>query len=529
MVAELVDLHAALENDQVVPYFQPLVALRTGKLTGFEVLARWDDPAGGPRLPSNFVTLAEQNGLIGALTRQVFGKAFAAAAAVPAPLSLSVNISPVQMHYLSLPGQIRALADEAGFPLDRLILEITESAFFNNVEQAKTIAAELKAMGCRLALDDFGTGYSNLSHLLALSFDELKVDRSFVGAMTDSRNSRKVVAAIVGLATSLGLVTVAEGVETEEQADMLLCLGCELGQGWLYGKPVGQEQLAGMVSEAAWVSPFVLTSPGDGWAVSSLEALPTQRLAQLQAIYDGAPVGLCFLDRDLRYVSLNKKLAEMNGTTVSAHLGRRVQEMVPEMYAMFEPHLLQALQGLAIEGFEVIRPAKVAGEQGVVTLVSYQPAWDEADEVIGISVSVVDITQHKRTEAALLVSEDHRQQMEEQTKQVPWVMDAEGNSLQVSSHWVQEAGVHKGKPRNLGWLEALHGDDLAPTLRTMKEALRTGKPIDIQYRVCVDDVWRWMRSRGTARLGAGGEILRWYGTVEDVGEERLMGPTAATN
>ena len=100
--------------------------------------------------------------------------------------------------------------------------------------------------------------------------------------------------------------------------------------------------------------------------------------------------------------------------------------------------------------------------------------------------------------------------MEEQTNQVPWVMDAEGNSLQVSSHWVQDAAVHKGRPRNLGWLEALHGDDIGPTMRTMKEALRTGEAIDIQYRVCVDEEWRWMRSRGSARLGASGEILRWY-------------------
>jgi PAS domain S-box-containing protein len=519
MVVELSDLHAALEKDQVVPSFQPLVELRTGKLTGFEVLARWNDPVGGLQLPSNFIALAEQSGLIGAFTRQVFSKAFAAGVAVPAPLSLSVNISSVQMHYASLPEQIRELADEAGFPLGRLIIEITESAFFNNLEQAKRIAGEMKAMGCRLALDDFGTGYSNLSHLQKLDFDELKIDRSFVAAMTSARASRKIVAAIAGLGATLGLVTVAEGVETEEQADMLLCLGCELGQGWLYGRPVAEDKLAELVGGAAWTSPFVLASTGDGWAVSSLEALPTQRLAQLQAIYDGAPVGLCFLDRNLRYVSLNRKLAEMNGSSVSAHLGRTVKEMVPEMYPNFEAHLLRALEGEAMEGIEVVRPSKAEGEPDRVTLISYQPAWDEADEVIGISVAVVDVTQHKRTETALRASEDHRQQMQEGSNQVPWMMDSEGNSLQVSSHWVQDAAEHKGRPRNLGWVEALHDEDIGPTMRTMKEALRTGKPIDIQYRVCVEGEWRWMRSRGTPKLGPTGEILRWYGTVEDIDED----------
>jgi len=113
---------------------------------------------------------------------------------------------------------------------------------------AQKIAHALKAMGCRLALDDFGTGYSSLRHLQALPFDELKIDRSFVKAMTNTRESRKIVAAIVGLGHSLDLITVAEGVEMKEQAEMLLHLGCQLGQGWLYGKPSTADAIPGMVA-----------------------------------------------------------------------------------------------------------------------------------------------------------------------------------------------------------------------------------------------------------------------------------------
>ncbi len=134
MLVELSDLHTALERDEVVPSFQPVVELRTGRLAGFEVLARWQHPQHGLVLPENFILLAEKNGLIGALTRQVFRKAFSAAPLLPEPLVLAVNVSPTQLHHLSFcPGEIRDLAEETGFPLKRLTVEITESAVVRTI------------------------------------------------------------------------------------------------------------------------------------------------------------------------------------------------------------------------------------------------------------------------------------------------------------------------------------------------------------------------------------------------------------
>jgi PAS domain S-box-containing protein len=525
MVVELSDLHIALEKYQLVPCFQPLVDLRSGKLTGFEVLARWQHPTLGLILPKNFISLAEGNGLIGELTQQVFRKAFLSAPILPAPLTLSLNISPVQMRYVSLAAQIREAAESTGFALDRVTIEITESALIDNLQCAQTIAGQLKDMGCRLALDDFGTGYSSLAHLQALRFDELKVDRSFIRSVTAVRESRKIVAAIIGLGHSLGLITVAEGVETEDQADMLLCLGCELGQGWLYGRPVPFAELPTLVAAPDRAQPGILLSPGDGWAVSSLEALPTQRLAQLQAIYDGAPVGLCFMDRNFRYVSVNQKFAEMNNCSVESHIGKTVMEKYPAAFPLYEPYLLHALQGEAMEGIEITRPSPLPQDVDQTLLASYQPAWDEADEVIGISLAIVDISEKKRTEEALRESEDQRDHLAELTHQVPWIMDAGGNSLEASSRWVAMPGAHRSRTRNLQWLEALHADDLGPAMRKMKAALLSGEPIDLEYRVRIDGQWKWMRSRGTARRGATGEIIRWYGTVEDI-DECKTGTTA---
>jgi PAS domain S-box-containing protein len=520
MVAELFDLRRALESDQVIPSFQPIVELNTGRLSGFEVLARWQHPQNGLILPENFIPLAEQSGLIGQLMRQVLRRAFRSASVLGETLRLSVNVSPIQLRDLSLPDQIREEAERSGFPLNRLTVEITESAFLDNLERAKKITGELKSIGCTLALDDFGSGYSSLRHLQELPFDDLKIDRGFVASMINVRDSRKIVAAIVGLGHSLGLRTVAEGVETEEQAEILLWLGCELGQGWLYGHPVLPDALPDLVEALPHSAPAVLTAPGDGWAVSGLEAMPTQRLAQLQAIYDGAPVGLCFLDRNLRYVSLNKKLADMNGASVASHLGRTVKEMFPLWFPKYEPYLLRALKGESIADVEILRQATKPGELDQTALASYQPAWDELDEVIGISIAVMDITARKQAEEGLESLREidaHQRYLAEFHQPVPWIMDAEGNSVQVSSLWVPATKRSVSKMRNLGWLEALHEDDLAPTMKTMREALRTGKPIDIEYRVKdIDGEWKWMRSRGAPRLGPSGEIIRWYGSVQDL-------------
>jgi PAS domain S-box-containing protein len=520
------DLRRALENNEIVPYFQPLVELRTGLLRGFEALARWQHPQRGLIQPNEFIPLAEKSGLHGLLTGKLLSAVFTAAKDIPDHLTLSVNISLTQLTDLSLPKHICYAAEHANFPLQRLILEITESALVGNTEHAARIATELKEQGSRLALDDFGTGYSSLRHLQLLPFDELKIDASFVRSMTHTRESRKIAAAIVGLGNSLSLTTVAEGVENQTIADMLLWLGCDIGQGWLYGRPVPPEQLPETLAERI-DSPFppvaseLRSASADANLPLRLEALPTQRLAQLNAIYDGVPVGLCFLDRNLRYVSVNKRLAEMHNLPVASHLGRHIAEVIPEKFSQSEPYLQRALDGEAFTGLEVHHPDPHRPSTTRTYLISYQPARDEVDEVIGVSISVVDITRRKHAEEALAESEDHYRHAVELNPQIPWTAEPDGTILDASLRWETLTGLSKEKSLGTGWVRAIHPDDLTPTLKAWEKAIRTGEPVDMQYRLhCVDGVWRWMRARASPRRDEDGKIIRWYGTLEDIDDHK---------
>jgi PAS domain S-box-containing protein len=504
-------------------YFQPIVALRTGRLQGFELLARWQHPTRGRVSPEAFIPEAERDGWIDALTWELMRQAFAASARLPQPLPLAVNISPLQLRNADLPKQIQAIADEGRFPLECLTIEITESALTHDLVQARSLVQDLKRRGCALALDDFGTGYSSLTQLESLPFDKVKVDRTFTSAMTRKRSSRKIVAAVVGLGQSLGLTTVAEGVETKEQAEMLLWLGCDLAQGFLYGEPIAARDLDAAAFAALQATQFPSpfdneqndSGPADRTSRQSLESLPAQRLALLQAVYDGAPVGLAFLDGNLRYVSINRRLADMNGRTIEAHLGRTVREMIPELFPSVEPYIRRALNGESVLGVELTKPSSGANA-GSTILLSYEPALDEAGEVVGVSVALSDVTSLRQSEQARRESEAHFRHLMELIPQIPWVVDPQGRAIDVSQRWLDLTGMTDEQWRGFGWLDAVHPDDRKPMLETMREASRTGRPIDIVYRVRrrPHGEWRHVRSRGSARIGEDGRILCWYGAVE---------------
>ena len=250
LVAERAALEQAMRDGltrgEFVAYFQPIVELNSQRVQSVELLARWQHPQRGLLPPAQFIALAEDAGLIGALMLSVLRNAFAELPALPAHWRVSVNVAPQQIQDETLVPQLLALLAEHGVPPARLDVELTETALVRDTSAARRVMRDLKLAGFTVTLDDFGTGHSSLAYLAELDFDKIKIDRSFVHTLRERPQSAKVVDAIIGLSRSLGVPTVAEGSETEADATRLLRMGCTLGQGYLFGRPVPACELPGV-------------------------------------------------------------------------------------------------------------------------------------------------------------------------------------------------------------------------------------------------------------------------------------------
>jgi diguanylate cyclase (GGDEF)-like protein/PAS domain S-box-containing protein len=235
-------LFHAIERDELILHYQPLISARTGRLAGVEALIRWRHPERGLVAPGEFIPIAEETGLIGEIGEWALRRACTQMHAwydngLPR-IAVSVNLSSRQFRQDSLANSVKAVLDETNFDPNLLELELTESVLMDDVERSKTIVAELKALGVSIALDDFGTGYSSLSYLKGFHLDTLKIDRTFTSEVMTSETNASIVRATVGLAKGLHLRTVAEGVETRAQADFLAKQGCDVLQGFLFARPM---------------------------------------------------------------------------------------------------------------------------------------------------------------------------------------------------------------------------------------------------------------------------------------------------
>jgi diguanylate cyclase (GGDEF)-like protein len=240
-----------LEHGQFLPYFEPQVDLATGEIVGFEVLARWIHPLSGVIGPDMFIPVAEEIGLIGRLSEQVISAALRDAAEWPAGIKISVNISPSQLADGWLAQRIVRILSETAFPAERLVVEITESSLFADMDLARTIVTSLKNQGVRLALDDFGSGFSSLAHIRSLPFDIIKIDRSFVANLNSKRESAAIIRAVTTLAAALSVPVCVEGIESEDAYKAVVRLGCGIGQGWYFGKPMTAEDARELLADGS--------------------------------------------------------------------------------------------------------------------------------------------------------------------------------------------------------------------------------------------------------------------------------------
>jgi EAL domain-containing protein (putative c-di-GMP-specific phosphodiesterase class I) len=231
------DLRDAISRGEIEVHYQPILHVKTRKLFGMEALARWRHPVKGFIPPMEFIPLAEETGLIVPLGEWVLRTACAAATLWPAEVKIAVNISAVQFGKSDLLEVVTRTLGETGLPAERLELEITETALLENQAAALTTLQQLKGLGVTISLDDFGTGYSSLRYLTTFPIDKIKIDKSFTQNITHRADCAAVVASVLALGSGLDVATVAEGVETKQQFDILRASGVKYVQGYLFGAP----------------------------------------------------------------------------------------------------------------------------------------------------------------------------------------------------------------------------------------------------------------------------------------------------
>ncbi|MGY3616477.1 EAL domain-containing protein [Bradyrhizobium sp. USDA 10063] len=245
------DLRKALQRHEFEVHYQPIRDVANNRIVACEALVRWNHSLRGLIPPTNFIALAEETGLIIPIGEFVLRQACADAANWPQDVAVAVNLSPVQFKNPNLVSSVKAALEASRFPAHRLELEITETVLLQNSAATLAVLHELRALGIRISLDDFGTGYSSLSYLRSFPFDKIKIDRSFVSDLATREDSMAIVRAVTGLGKSLGIVTTAEGVETDAQFDLLRREGCTQAQGYLFSAPRPAAEVEKILAERA--------------------------------------------------------------------------------------------------------------------------------------------------------------------------------------------------------------------------------------------------------------------------------------
>ncbi|MDT8274730.1 EAL domain-containing protein [Roseomonas mucosa] len=497
---------SALIGGNITPYFQPIVSLEENRTVGFEVLARWHDEKQGNIPPSVFVFHAEKADMLDELLDSLMRQSFAAAQDWDGDFYLAFNLSPTQLQHPHLPERIASLAKEFGFPLERLHIEITETAILEDEKNSRRVLEQIIAMGCAISLDDFGTGYSSLTWLRTLPFSKIKIDTSFVRSMLEQKESRKIVAAVVGLGQSLDLSVIAEGVETLEQAELLQKIGCGYAQGYLFSRPVPANAVPGLLRGPA--SAAFATDPAN----LTLE----QRAHQISALYASDNMSICFLGLDYVIKDASPVFARNLGRPLDDVIGRHVNDVMPEGVGRIAWLHSYWARNLPAPAYERKLP------DGGTHLLFIHRVPDEVGELLGYSIIVIDITENKKTEEALRKSEEHYRIAATLSPRLSWQMDAQGQIEAIDESYARMMGLVLDDVRGTKWTNIVHPADRDRIKASWGRALSNGSVYDeeLRYRM-PDGSYRWFRSYVAPQKAPDGTVLRWYGQKEDIDTRKI--------
>lgn len=494
----------AVCHERIFPAYQPIVCLRTGAIHGLEVLARWHDPEFGDVPPKDFIPLALQASLLPLLTLNLVRRACREASAWPGRFCLAFNVPPSLLQDAPAVRLLLEAMSESSFSLDRICIEMTEDELVQDEPATERAFGYVKSHGIRVALDDFGTGFSSMVRLSRFGFDELKIDGSLIQRLSSDRESRKVVSAIIGLGHSLHVPVVAEGVETEAQAEVLRELGCDFAQGWLTGRPMPGDAVAHLLANAS----VHAASP------ASLPLSPYLRQHQLSSLYTNAPVGLAFLDLDLRYAAANTQFAHMVGRPLHEIVDAHVEQVyTPDIAAWVVQASRRILDRGDISRIEFRFPGREETFLVVGTRVT-----DETSQPIGVSVVTIDISDRKRMEEALRAREAIYRGAVELGPNVAWVSDEDG-TLDYISPAPQEPDGCPMEARLALWYARMDADDRVRVRAEWLAAVNVRDTFETRFRLrWFDDRWRWVSSRAIRRTMPDA-TSGWFGVFTDISRQ----------
>ncbi len=485
----------ALKDGSIWPAFQPIVELGSRSIAGFEVLARWTDISEGSIPPDRFIGRFEEYNLIDALTERLLNVAACQMQDIGGEGFLAVNIAPRQLLRADLPERILAIAERTGLPPHRIELEITENSLMHDPPRALATLKEIVGLGMKISIDDFGTGYSSLSRLESFPFHKLKIDAQFIRSIEADTSKRRIVAAIIGLGQSLGISVVAEGIETEDQARIVSDLGATFGQGWLFGRPVDASALAALAPDRT-----------DPLRHAPVDRSPFQQVHQLQTLYEQAPVGLCFLDLEGRYVQANDLFAGMHRKRASEILGRTIADVLDDQsLAAVNLALGESMAGKPLDHVYTFhdRNYRVLGSH----------VRDITGEIIGISLVSVDITEQTQMIAALEERERHDRYLIEFGPNIGWTADSGGRVDYMSPH-SDSAPSETMEERIARWYARMHPEDGPRVRNEWLRCLPLGQPFETTFRIrWQNGDFRNVQSRAVPRLDEEGRVQRWYGVI----------------
>ena len=239
----------AIKSKRIIPNFQPIIDIATSQVTGFEILARWNHHDAGEISPEEFVPVAEELGLLGLMTVSILEQSCEIAKNWPDHIKLAINVSPNDLRNEDLVIKLIDVLNESGTDPTMVEIEITENAFVDDSKRVSGAVGRLKEQGISISIDDFGTGYSSLHQLRSIPFDKIKIDQSFIKDIATNVESQAIVKSVIALGDSLGLATIAEGIELGDNHDMLKKMGCKLGQGYLFSKPMSGDDVGKLLAE----------------------------------------------------------------------------------------------------------------------------------------------------------------------------------------------------------------------------------------------------------------------------------------